>query len=179
MSAIDEPRTAGVSGQSIHDSVQLSVDDATRATLPQTRYGDAVHAALAELVLLPDTLEAGMRIEGDSRPGRLALRELFLRLEWLPGHDDLVQAEASASGMTVQWSHLAGWSMTAAGDLVVLDADDLADPAVIAEAVMHAALCGLRCTCERSPGQGARWDQAVYLDIALGRYDERVDGVLG
>ncbi|MEV6614237.1 hypothetical protein AB0N31_10515 [Streptomyces sp. NPDC051051] len=173
MSAAGQAAVADVSGKSTHDSA-LSVDDATRATLPQLPYADAVHGALAELVLLPDTVETGMRIEGDSRR-----RELFLRLEWLPGHDDLVQPEACASGMTVQWSHLAGWSVAAAGDLVVLDVDELADPAMVAEAAMHAALCGLRCACERAPGQDARWDQAVYLDIALVAYDERTNGVTG
>jgi hypothetical protein len=175
VSAIEETRpAAGGDGKSIHDSGQLSVDDATRATLPQTRYADAIDAALAELVLLPDTVETGMR----SEPGG-PQRELFVRLEWLPGHDDLVPPTLQADGLTVQWSHRAGWSARTADDLVVLDVDELADPAVIAEAAMHAALCGLRCSCVRSPqASTARWDHAVYLDIALTAYDERTEGAI-
>ncbi|MDX2681071.1 hypothetical protein [Streptomyces soliscabiei] len=172
MSAIDE-QAAGVAGKSTHDGGQLSVGDATRATLPQLRYGDAVDQALAALMFLPDIVEAGMRKES----GPVGRRELFLRAEWLPGHDDLVPAPLCESGMAVEWSHLAGWSVRAGDDLVALDVDELADPATVAEAAMHAALCGLRCDCDKPPP--GRWDHAVYLDVALGRFDERTDGVSG
>ncbi|AVV46429.1 hypothetical protein PYK79_45110 [Streptomyces sp. ID05-04B] len=171
MTAIEE-RAAGVSGQSIHDSGRLSVDGATRATLPHLPYADAVDRALAAMEFLPDTIETGMRKE----PGPSGQRELFLRLEWLPGHDDLVPDAICASGLVVQWSHLAGWSARADDDLVALAIADLANPALVADAAMHAALHGLRCACEKPDADG-RWEQAVYLDIALVAYDERVDGV--
>jgi hypothetical protein len=175
MTAVEETRPAAVAGKSIHGDPQSLVDTATRATLPQLRYGDAIDAALAEMTLLPDTVEAGMRRE----PGGGTGRELFLRLEWLPGHDDLVPPAMQADGLVVQWSHLAGWSARTGGDLVVLDVAELADPAVIAEAAMHAALCGLRCGCVKAPDAAvARWGEAVYLDIALVAYDERTGGVV-
>jgi hypothetical protein len=170
VSAIEE-RAAGGPGQSIHDSGRLSVDDATRATLPQQFYGDAVSRALAAIEFRPDTLDTGMRKE----PGRHGRRELFLQLEWRPGHDDLVPDAVCASGLVVRWSHLAGWSVCAGDDLVALDVSDLADPALIADAALHAALHGLRCDCEK-PQALDRWEQAVYLDIALVAYDERTEG---
>ncbi|MCZ4605251.1 hypothetical protein O3S80_16155 [Streptomyces sp. Lzd4kr] len=165
MSAVEGTTEAGGSGKSIHDSA-LSVDDATRATLPHLPYADAVHAALAEVVMVPDLLETGVRQEHPR-----SKRELFLRLQWLPGHDDLVPAAAQADGLTVEWSHLAGWSVRCGDALAVLDVDELADPATVAEAAMHAALCGLDCTCEKPPA--GRWDQALVLDIALVHFDER------
>ncbi|MEH0547324.1 hypothetical protein QA802_30825 [Streptomyces sp. B21-105] len=171
MTAIEEARPAGASGQSIRDGFRPSVDDATRATLPQLGYADAVDRALAAMEFLPDTIETGMRKE----PGPTGQRELFLRLEWLPGHDDLVPDAVCAVGLVVQWSHLAGWSVRAGDDLVALDVSDLADPALIADAAMHAALHGLRCDCEK-PQALDRWEQAVYLDIALVAYDERTEG---
>ncbi|WP_432032772.1 hypothetical protein [Streptomyces antibioticus] len=173
MTAVEETRTAANPGKSIRDGSQPSVDTATRATLPQLAYADAIDAALAELSLPPDVLETGVRRERDSKR-----RELFLRLEWLPGHDDLVPYAMQADGLTVQWSGLAGWSARAGADLVAWDVDELADPDVIAEAAMHAALCGLRCTCVMAPGgSDARWEHAVYLDIALVAYAERTSGV--
>lgn len=169
MTAIEE-HTAEESGKSIHG--ELSVDGATRATLPQLRYGDAVYAALAQVEFHPDALEAGMRRE----PG--GGRELFLRLEWLPGHDDLVPVDVLAGGLTVEWSHLIGWLVRAGNDLVVPTTAAIAAPQVVADLAMHAALHGIRCTCEKPDGE-ARWGDAVYLDIALVAYDERVPGVAG
>lgn len=170
MSAIEE-RAAGVSGQSIHDSGRLSVDDATRATLPQQFYGDAVDRALAAIEFLPDLIEAGMRRE----PGPSGQRELFLRLEWLPGHDDLVPYPLQADGLVVQWSHRAGWSVRSGDDLHALPVDELADPALVADAAMHAALHGLRCPCEQ-PDPEARWANAVYVDLGIARFEERTEG---
>ena len=82
MTAIDE-QTAHAAGKSTHSSGQLPVGDATRAMLPQDPYAAAVRAALAALRFQPDAVETGVRQE----PG--GGRELFLRLQWLPGHDDL------------------------------------------------------------------------------------------
>jgi len=162
MSAVEE-RLAAVTGKSIH----LSVDGATRATLPHLPYADAIHTALVALGMVPDVLETGVRVETGS-PRRL----LFLRLEWLPGHDDLVPYAAQAGGLVVEWAHPGGWSARVGDDLTVLDLNEIADPAVVADAAMHSALCGPQCGCERSDG-GVRWEHAVYLDIALAAYDER------
>lgn len=167
MSAIEETNAAAAAAGK---STQLSLGEATRLTLPQLPYADAIHAALAALEFLPDTVEAGVRTETIERPHR----ELFLRLEWLPGNDDLVPAALQTDGLIVQWSHMTGWSLRTGDDLVVLTSlDDLADPFVVADVAMHAALYGLRCTAER-PDTAARWSEAVHLDIALVRYDERL-----
>jgi hypothetical protein len=165
VSAIEE-QSAGSTGQSIQGSGQLSVDDATRDTLPQLRYADAVHAALRAIEVLPDAVDTGLRVEDLNGP-----RELFIRLEWLPGHDDLVPDALSKAGLVVRWSHLAGWSACSGAELVDIDVDELADPLTVAEAAMHAVLCGLACACEKPPP--GRWEHAVYLDIALVAYEER------
>jgi hypothetical protein len=165
VSAIEE-QAVGSAGQSIQGSSQMSVDDATRATLPQLRYADAVHAALDAIEVLPDTLDTGLRVEDLNGP-----RELFIRLEWRPGHDDLVPDALNKAGLVVRWSHLAGWSACSGAELVDLDVDELADPVTVAEAAMHAVLCGLGCACEKPPP--GRWEHAVYLDIALVAYEER------
>lgn len=165
MTAVEEP------GKSIPDSGELSVDGATRATLPQLRYADAVYTALAALQLLPDLVETGMRRE----PG--GARELFSRLEWLPGHDDLVRPAMRQDGLTLEWSHMAGWLQHSGNDALAPEIDLIADPDTVAETALHAALCGMRCSCEKPPP--GRWDDAVYLEIALARYDERPPGVSG
>ncbi|MEU9386894.1 hypothetical protein AB0D38_40750 [Streptomyces sp. NPDC048279] len=170
MTAIEEQAAAAQEG--IQDRT-LSVDNATRATQPHLPYADAVHAALAELELLPDLTEAGTRREGTTK-GQRQPPELFARLEWLPGHDDLATLAVQVEGLVVEWSHLGGWAIRSGRDLVVLDVDDLAAPATIAEAAMHAALCGLRCACDMP--QPVRWEHAVYLDIALVAYDQREGG---
>ncbi|NUP19847.1 MAG: hypothetical protein HOZ81_27965 [Streptomyces sp.] len=166
MTAIEERHTAAP-GKSTHDSGQLSAGGATRAlTLPHLPYADAVHAALRAVEVVPDLVEVGVRTE--TFDGQ---RELFARLEWLPGHDDLVPADVQAAGLVVHWSHLAGWSVCAGADVVVLDADDLADPALIADAALHAAVYGL---AEKwvIPFE-ARWQYARELDSALVEFDER------
>ncbi|WP_329338538.1 hypothetical protein OG866_26955 [Streptomyces sp. NBC_00663] len=154
-------------GKSTHDSGQLSVGDATRTlTLPHLPYADAVHAALREVEVVPDHVETGLRTE--TFDGQ---RELFIRLEWLPGHDDLIPPGVQATGLVVHWSHLAGWSVCAGADVTVPPVDDLADPALIADAALHAAVYGLT---ERwvIPFE-ARWQYALELDIALVQFDER------
>ncbi|MFI8531094.1 hypothetical protein ACIGMX_12675 [Streptomyces aquilus] len=166
MTAIEETGTL-VPGKSTHDSGQLSLGDATRTLpLPHLPYADAVHAALRAVEVVPDLVEVGVRTE--TFEGQ---RELFARLEWLPGHDDLVAADVAAAGLVVQWSHIAGWSVCAGADVEVLEADDLADPALIADAALHAAVYGL---AEKwvIPFE-ARWQHARELDIALAQFDER------
>lgn len=171
MSALEETAAATVGKSTQQDSSQLSVGDATQATLPQLRYADAIHAALRAIEVLPDLVDAGVRTE--TVDGQ---RELYIRLQWMPLHDDLVPHTVRADGLTVQWSHLAGWSVCSGEDVTALEgADDLADPAVIADACLHAAIHGPRCTCDR-PDPAARWSKAVYLDIALVAYDERIEG---
>lgn len=159
MSAVEETNTAAAAGPSL---------SAAALTLPQMPYADAVHAVLARLAFLPDMVETGVRTETVGQPRR----ELFLRLEWLPGSDDLVPAAVQADGLVVQWSHLTGWSVRCGDDLVAAGVADLADPALVADVAVHAALHGLRCRCER-PDPGARWTQAHLLDAALLRYEER------
>lgn len=156
-----------VPGKSTHDSGQLLVGDATRTlTLPHLPYTDAVHAALRAVEVVPDLVEVGVRTE--TVDGQ---RELFARLEWLPGHDDLVPVDVQTSGLVLQWSHLAGWSVCAGSDVEMLAADDLADPALIADAALHAAVYGL--TEKWVIPFEARWQHARELDIALAQFDER------
>ncbi|MDX2863430.1 hypothetical protein, partial [Streptomyces scabiei] len=74
---------------------------AERLVLPHLPYGDAVHIILAEAGLMPDVLEAGLRVEDPARGP-----ELFLTLSWLTGHPDL----ADPAGLDLIWSHLTGWA---------------------------------------------------------------------
>lgn len=173
MSAIEETaHAAGDAGKSIPDSGQLSVDEATRATLPQTRYADAIHTALVGYGLAPDLYRTGMRREAPAS----SLPELYIRATWQPGNAALAPAVAD-HGLTVDWSHRAGWTLTAAGDPVVLPADELAAPDTVAEAALHAAMDGPACDCDLAPlPESARWEHAIYLDIALTAYDERTSG---
>lgn len=169
MTALDAPRPGG-HGKSTQGSSQLPVGDATRTlTLPHLPYGDAVHAALHTAGLVPDTVETGSRIDG-ANYGQ-GQRELFLRLEWLPGHEDLATAHR-AVGMALEWSHLGGWTVRFGDDLVVLDADQLAAPDLLATAVLEAATEGFDFVWSPPPGAG-RWEYALELDIALVAYDER------
>ncbi|MFJ8140621.1 hypothetical protein [Streptomyces sp. NPDC096013] len=165
MSAIEEPRTAATVGKDTGDSPQLSAS-AGESTLPQLPYAEAVHRALCAVEVLPDTVETGVRVE--TLDGQ---RELFIRLEWLPGHDDLLPEELQAAGVIAQWSHLAGWSVSSGTDIAEPDIDALADPDTVAERCMHALLCGLRCDCEKPPP--GRWEHAAALHLALAAYDER------
>ncbi|MGI5443797.1 hypothetical protein ACQEV4_42595 [Streptomyces shenzhenensis] len=165
MTAIEETRTDGA-GQCTRGSSRLSVDDATRAlTLPHLPYGDAVRAALDAVGLWPSAFEAGLRT------GRTGASELFLRAVW-PAGAPLLGEIARPGGVTVAWSHVTGWSVhNAYEDVVLLDDDALADPAVIADAARHYARHGLD-RAWRVPRQ-ARWEYALELDIALVHFDER------
>lgn len=164
MSAIEETRTAATVGKDTSDGAQLSAS-AGESTLPQVPYAEAVHRALCAIQVLPDSVETGVRVEVFD-----GQRELFVRVEWLPGHDDLVPDALRTAGLTVQWSHLTGWSVCSGDELAELAVDDLADPDTIAERCMHAVLCGPGCDCEK-PAPG-RWERAAALNAALTAYDE-------
>lgn len=141
---------------------------AALVTLPQLPYADAVHRQFAELAFLPDTIEAGMRRETVG----LTCGDLFVRLVWLPGNDDLVPSRVRADGLVVQWSNLAGWSVECGEDLLVLEQlAELADPGQVADVAMHAAVYGLSGN-EQLPGNPTRWSQAHVLEAALLRYEE-------
>ncbi|MFF6825019.1 hypothetical protein [Streptomyces longwoodensis] len=171
MSAVDEPRRSGGAGGEAGKSIHpMTVDDATRAVLPQLAYADAVWAAHETLELIPDALETGVRAES---PG--GGQELFIRLEWLPGHDDLLHPAVRRDGLTVEWSHLAGWIVRSGADVHAPPVDQLAAPEAVAWLSMHAALCRPGCACAKREDSG-RWEHAVYLEIAIGHYTERTGG---
>ncbi|MFJ6386416.1 hypothetical protein ACIQJT_02285 [Streptomyces sp. NPDC091972] len=128
---------------------------------PHLPYGDALHAELTLAGLAPDVMAAGVRAEGPYGEGP---RELFLRAEWLPGHEDL--AAPHEAGMVLQWSHLTGWSLLFGDDLVVLDVDDLAAPALLTDAVLEGAVHGIGMRY-LPPEGAARWEHARGLDVAL------------
>ncbi|MEU5111677.1 hypothetical protein AB0G64_09275 [Streptomyces longwoodensis] len=171
MSAIDEPRAAGSeAGKSIRP---MTVDEATRAVLPQLAYADAIWARHRDLEMVPDALETGVRREalgGD--------QELFIRLEWLPGHDDLVHPAVRRDGLTVEWSHLAGWMVRSGADVHAPAVDKLAAPRAVGVLSMHGGLCRPGCTGAEQRAAD-RWEHAVYLEIALGHYAERTGGRIG
>lgn len=155
------------SGKCTRDGSQPPAGGATQPTpvFPHLPYGDAVHAELTTAGLEPDRVDAGVRRE----PG--APRELYLTFSWSPEHADLDEA-LWPDGLTLTWSHLAGWS-TNDGDTVrtLADVDDLAPPALIADAVLHLAVHGL--DVEWVPPIGGRWEHADALDAALDRFGEQ------
>lgn len=171
MTAIEETTApaGGTAGKSTHDSTLLPVGDATQPALPQEPYGQAVFAALDELRLLPDIIETGIRRE----PG--GGRELFLRLEWLPTHDDLVRPAMQQDGLTLEWSHLGGWLARSGTDAVGPDIDPLADPALVADTALHTALHGMHCACDK-PHRTRLWEHAEALTTALTAYNEHTEG---
>ncbi|MFF8980212.1 hypothetical protein ACF08A_25795 [Streptomyces cellulosae] len=154
-------------GKSTRGSGPLSVGEATRTlALPQAPYADAVHAALDAVGMVPAVLEVGLR---DTRP---RTPELFLRLVWPAGHAALAEAVTGA-GLTLAWSHVTGWSAHNADDEAeLLDVDPLAAPQVIAAA---AEVLTAQALTRWSPPDDAptRWAEAVYLDLALVRFEER------
>ncbi|MFJ2303799.1 MULTISPECIES: hypothetical protein [unclassified Streptomyces] len=165
---------AQTAGKSTRDSRRLSAGEATRTLpLPQLPYADAVHAALAEARIAPDVVEAGLRNDQPRNPR--SRPELFLRLVWLPDHAALASAAAEEGGLTLRWSGVTGWSAHNHADVRLLPVDALADPALIVDAARHYARHGL--TKQWVHPFEARWSEAVYLDIALTRFDER-EGLL-
>ncbi|WP_225080485.1 MULTISPECIES: hypothetical protein [unclassified Streptomyces] len=157
-------------GKSTRGSRRLSAGEATRSlTLPQLPYADAVHTELTVTLMTPGAFEAGIRL------GRNGTSELFMRAVWPVGTATL-STDVRPAGLTLAWSHVTGWSaQTADEDRVILPVDTLADPGLIANAAAHFARHGL--TRQWLPPHDARWSEAVYLDIALVRFDER-EGLL-
>lgn len=165
MSAVDQTPVAET-GEGTGKSTREG--NATRTpvltlSVPQLPYGDAVHAALAAAGLPPDVMDAGVRTEhGSSR------RELHLALSWLRDHPALTGPER----MDLLWSHLTGWAVRIEEDIVLLDVDELADPALLVDAAAHFARHGITGE-EWVVPFGARWEHALELDIATMHFDER------
>lgn len=153
-------------GKCTRDSSPLSVGEATRTlALPQAPYADAVYAALDAAGMAPEVIEVGLR---DTRP---RTPELFVRLVWPAGHPALAEA-VTGKGLTLAWSHVTGWSAhNADGEAELLDVDALADPRLIAGAaeVLTAQDLTRWSPPDDLPG---RWSEAVYLDLALVRFEE-------
>ncbi|MFF8034884.1 hypothetical protein [Streptomyces sp. NPDC016626] len=170
MTAVPQTGTPKV-GKSTQDGSRLSVGDATRTlALPQVPYADAVHAALDAVAMPPEVIEVGVRANRPTAP------ELFARCVW-PVGSPLLDDEARAAGLTLAWSHVTGWTAhTAYDEAETLAVDVLAPPAVLAHAALHMAEYGLHRPWQ-PPAGPARWSEAVYLDVALGLFDEK-DGPL-
>lgn len=166
MSAIDETNaaaTADGAGKDIRDGSRPPADGVhPAAVFPHLAYGDAVHAELACAGLTPDMLDAGLRTE---EPG--GTRELFMTVSWLTRNPDLDEPVR----LDLTWSHLTGWAARVDDDVVLLDVDELAAPALIADAARHFARHGL--SREWVIPFQARWGDALELDIALVHFDER------
>ncbi|MFJ2002150.1 hypothetical protein [Streptomyces chartreusis] len=151
------------------DGSQPSAGGATRhLTLPHLPYGDAVNAELIASGLGPDRVHAGVRRELGGPC------ELYLTALWTPDHADL-DGSVWPEGLTVSWSHLTGWSAHDGDTVRQLggdgDVDDLAPPALIADAVLHLAVHGLDIAW--TPPAGGRWEHADDLDAALDAFTER------
>lgn len=174
MSAIDETGTAaGQVGKSTHGSSLLSAGDATRrlVMLPQLPYADAVHLELLAVAMPPACYEAGLR------KGRSGTPELYIRAVW-PAGTPVLDDEVRGRGLTIAWSHVTGWSAhDAYEECALLDVDGLAEPRLIAHAALHLAEEPLTGEPWTPPPSAGRWSEALYLDIALGRFDER-EGLL-
>lgn len=170
MTAVDE--TGTTVGKSTQGSGQLSPGEATRTlTLPQLPYADAVHAALRAVALTPSAYEAGLRY------GRTGSPELYVRAVW-PVDAPLLEAPARRRGLSVAWSHVTGWSVHDADEQRVgLDLNVLAAPELVADAARHHARYGIDAARPWVPPADGRWSEAVYLDIALSRFEDRPMGV--
>lgn len=141
--------------------------DTDRPVWPHLPYAEAVRAALAAEGLRPEVTEIGCR----ERRGE---RELYVRLVWLPGHEDL-DPDGRLYGLTLAWSHLGGWVATSGpGGLQMrtLLISDLASPAAVVEAALHLTQDGIECAWQPSD-LTARWEDAGALDLALVAFDER------
>ncbi|MFG2516000.1 hypothetical protein [Streptomyces sp. NPDC048584] len=167
MTATDE---TGLVGKSTQDSSRLSPGDATRIlVLPQLPYADAVYDALCAAALQPSCYEAGVR------RGRSGASELYVRAVWPAGAPALADP-ARPYGLTIAWSHVTGWSVHDADErYALLDVDALAAPELVADAARHHARHGVGEPWV--PTADGRWSEAVYLDIAISRFEDRPDGV--
>lgn len=164
MTAIEETSTTAA-GKSTQDSSQLSVGEATRTlTLPHLPYADAVLNELDAACTPPAHMETGLR--------DLRSPELYMRFVW-PVGTALLDEDVREAGLTLAWSHITGWSAhNADGADQLLDLDLLADPRLIALAALDLVEQPLHAW--RPPeGLAGRWSEAVYLDVALGLFDER------
>ena len=171
MSAIDETRTeAAPVGKSTRGSSQLPVGEATRRLflVPQLPYADAVHFELLSVAMQPACYEAGLR------KGRTGLSELYIRAVW-PAGSPLLDDRVRPQGLTIAWSHVTGWSAHDADEAhLLLAVDPLADPRLIAHAALHLSEEPLTGGRPWTPPAGpARWSEAVYLDLALTKFDDR------
>ena len=152
-------------GKSTQDGCQLSVGDATRMlALPHLPYADAVLAELDAACTPPAAVEAGLR--------SLRAPELFMRFVW-PVGTALLDDGVRDKGLTLAWSHVTGWSAhDSYGVAELLDVDVLADPRLIAMAALD--LVEQEVHRWRPPDSTAgRWSEAVYLDVALGLFEEK------
>lgn len=168
MSAIEETAAAGTAGKDTRGGLQPSGAASTHtvvaAFMPHLPYADAVHAELVEWELHPEALEAGVRVGG---PG--GQRELFLRLVWPAGHEDLAES-VRPDGLALGWSHITGWSVHTLGQGRLLDLDEFVAPSVLAEYVLHLAEYGL--DRDWAPEDSARWEHALTVEIACILLDE-------
>ncbi|MFD9107173.1 hypothetical protein [Streptomyces bottropensis] len=141
--------------------------DTDRPVWPHLAYAGAVHAALVAEGLRPEVTEVGRR-------ERRHERELYMRLVWLPGHEDL-EPDGQTYGLTLAWSHLGGWAATSGpGGLQerTLLISDLASPAAVVEAALHLTQDGIDTDWKPSDLTD-RWEFAGALDLALVRFDEQ------
>ncbi|MDX3629019.1 hypothetical protein PV728_01580 [Streptomyces europaeiscabiei] len=139
--------------------------DTDRPVWPHLPYYAAVYTALVAEGLRPEITEVGRR-------ERRAERELYVRLVWLPGHEDL-EPDMRLYGMTLAWSHLGGWVATSGpGQLQVrtLLISDLASPAAVVEAALNLTQDGIDTDWQPSD-LTARWENAGALDMALVSFD--------
>ena len=94
---------------------------------------------------------------------------------WPAGSPGLTDA-ARARGLTLAWSHVTGWSVhDAEENCALLDVDALAAPELVADAARHHTRHGVDEARPWVPPVDGRWSEAVYLDIALGLFDEKGD----
>jgi hypothetical protein len=165
VTAIEETSTTAA-GKSTQGSSQLSVGDATRTlSLPHLPYADAVLAELDAEGMPPAALEAGLR------RGRTGAPELFIRCAW-PVGSPWLGGGSRWKGLSLTWSHVTGWSAHNADDQTeLLNVDVLAAPDLIVDAAVHYADHGVGCSW--TPSADRRWSEAVYLDVALGLFDEK------
>ncbi|WP_055527741.1 hypothetical protein [Streptomyces graminilatus] len=169
MSGIEGTCAAGTAGKDTPTGGQPSGATSTHAVvtavMPHLAYGDAIHAELGAWELRPERMDAGVSTAMSD-----GQQELFLRIIWPVGHDDLGE-DVRADGLTLAWSHMTGWTAHTADGELLLDVDEFAAPSVVAEAALHLAEDGLHCGW--TPGEDAAlWEHAAVADIALVLFDE-------
>ncbi|HET9381487.1 MAG TPA: hypothetical protein VFP69_11735 [Streptomyces sp.] len=168
MTAVDESSVPAGAGKCTRG--QTPVGEATRAclirdlTLPHLPYADAVVAALDAAGVPPAVVESGLR--------DLRAPVLFVRAVWPAGSEVLAEGVRDR-GLTLAWSHVTGWSVhDADGTAALLGLDVIAAPELVADAARCCAGHGVDAARRLPPASG-RWADAVYLDIAAARVEER------